>query len=170
MSITTFNLNDSGSTIKDNLNANFSDLDTTKADLASPTFTGVPLSTTPSASDNSTKIATTAFVMTQIPISGAVVSVETTTGATHSLTTTAGQKVVVWAKGVAYGGASGSTDTILLKYNGVTKDTGTFEATTNRDQFFALQYTEIPGAGTADITVTGTDGVTDVVIIVMKIG
>lgn len=34
-----------------------------KADLASPTFTGTPAAPTPSASDNSTKIATTEFVV-----------------------------------------------------------------------------------------------------------
>ena len=32
--------------------------------FTSPTFTGTPLSTTPSANDNSTKIATTAYVQT----------------------------------------------------------------------------------------------------------
>jgi hypothetical protein len=36
-----------------------------KAPLDSPTFTGVPLSTTPADSDNSTKVATTAFVKNQ---------------------------------------------------------------------------------------------------------
>ena len=39
----------------------------TKADLASPTFTGVPLTTTPVYSDDSTKIASTAFVRDIIP-------------------------------------------------------------------------------------------------------
>ena len=39
----------------------------TKADLASPTFTGVPLTTTPAYSDDSTKIASTAFVRDVIP-------------------------------------------------------------------------------------------------------
>lgn len=34
--------------------------------FASPTFTGVPISTTPSDNDNSTKIATTAFVMREV--------------------------------------------------------------------------------------------------------
>ena len=34
----------------------------TKAPLASPTFTGSPKATTPSSTDNSTRIATTAFV------------------------------------------------------------------------------------------------------------
>ena len=39
----------------------------TKADIASPTFTGVPLTTTPTYSDDSTKIASTAFVRDIIP-------------------------------------------------------------------------------------------------------
>ena len=37
-----------------------------KADLASPTFTGTPLSTTPASNDSSTKIATTAYVQGEI--------------------------------------------------------------------------------------------------------
>jgi len=43
---------------------NFTNLKADKADLASPTFTGVPNSTTPGATDSTTKIATTAFVAT----------------------------------------------------------------------------------------------------------
>jgi hypothetical protein len=39
---------------------------TAKANLASPTFTGTPLSTTPIPGDNTTKIATTSFVGTAI--------------------------------------------------------------------------------------------------------
>jgi hypothetical protein len=39
--------------------------DTTRAPLASPSFTGVPLSTTPSVNDSSTKVATTAYVIGQ---------------------------------------------------------------------------------------------------------
>lgn len=41
-----------------------------KAPLASPAFTGTPTAPTPSASDNSTKLATTAFV--QSAVSGAI--------------------------------------------------------------------------------------------------
>lgn len=37
-----------------------------KAELDSPAFTGTPTSTTPAAADNSTKIATTAFLQTEI--------------------------------------------------------------------------------------------------------
>lgn len=42
------------------------DLSNDKADIDSPTFTGEPKSVTPGANDNSTKIATTAFVKNQI--------------------------------------------------------------------------------------------------------
>jgi microcystin-dependent protein len=45
----------------------------TKAPLASPTFTGTPLSTTPTNGDNSTKIATTAFVMQNGVPSGGII-------------------------------------------------------------------------------------------------
>lgn len=68
MAITTLGANDSGSTSRTVINDNFTDLDTTKADLASPTFTGTPVlptgttGVTQSASDNSTKLATTAYV------------------------------------------------------------------------------------------------------------
>jgi len=41
---------------------------TTKADLASPTFTGTPLSPTASSGTNTTQIATTAFVQTALAL------------------------------------------------------------------------------------------------------
>src|SRR5271166_3862640 len=44
------------------------------APLASPTFTGVPLSTTPSTADNSTKIATTAYVQAQGYMTGSSIT------------------------------------------------------------------------------------------------
>lgn len=68
MSITTLTSNESGANSLIDINANFADLDTTKADLASPTFTGTPVlptgttGVTQSAGDNSTKLATTAYV------------------------------------------------------------------------------------------------------------
>ena len=74
MAITTLNSTDSGATSRVVINDNFTDLDTTKADLASPTFTGTPtlptgtIATTQSASDNSTKVATTAYVDTAIGV------------------------------------------------------------------------------------------------------
>lgn len=68
MAITTLTTTETGSASRVILNDNFTDLDTTKADLASPVFTGTPtlptgtVATTQSANDNSTKIATTAYV------------------------------------------------------------------------------------------------------------
>jgi hypothetical protein len=174
MAIETFNLNDSGSTIKDNLNANFSDLDTTKADLASPAFTGNPTAPTQTAGDNSTKLATTAYVANQITASGNTITIETTSGSlTHSLTTIAGQKVVVWASGVALLNNSVGI-TITLAYNGVAKHEKTIDYTGNGRMNFDLMYTETPGADTQDITLTIDGGKsfdeTQCKIIVMKIG
>lgn len=171
MAIATLTSNETGANSLTDINANFVDLDTTKADLASPTFTGTPtlptgtIATTQSAGDSSTKIATTAFVA-----SASVPTIETTSGTTHSLTTTAGQKVVVWAKGDVESSNSGCT--ITLKYNGVAKDnvyTTAYQSSARAA--FSLMYTETPGAATQNITVT-TDGgaLANVMIIVLKIG
>jgi len=76
-----------------------------KANIASPTFTGVPLSTTPSANDNSTKIATTAYVQQELTdlIGTADSTVDTLgelsaslaadSGSLNSLVTTVGTKL-----------------------------------------------------------------------------
>ena len=50
----------------------------TKADLASPTFTGTPAAPTATSSTNSTQVATTAF--TQAAISAAITSAALTAG------------------------------------------------------------------------------------------
>lgn len=62
MAITTLATGDTGSASRVIINDNFTDLDTTKADLASPALTGNPTAPTQSAGDNSTKLATTAYV------------------------------------------------------------------------------------------------------------
>lgn len=68
MAIVTLTSNESGANSLIDINANFVDLDTTKADLASPAFTGTPslptgtTAVTQTAGDNSTKVATTAYV------------------------------------------------------------------------------------------------------------
>ena len=101
-----------------------------------------------------------------------LVSIFVSTTGTLSITTVAGQKVIVIAKGNDTLGNNGSS-TILLKYNGVTKDTcsliihsgayadGTFS--------YSLMYTETPGAGTHDITVTGQASGSNCVIMVLKL-
>lgn len=172
MAITTLNSTDSGATSRTTINDNFTNLDTTKADLASPTFTGTPtlptgtIATTQSPGDSSTKIATTAFVFAN----ASPITIETTTGTTHSLTTTAGQRVIVWAKGRS-ADVSSNTD-ILLNYNSVQKDIVSLgeDGSSGGNIFpFALMYTETPGAATQNITITG-GSVSEAVIIVMKIG
>lgn len=99
------------------------------------------------------------------------VSVETTTGATHSLTTTGTETVVVWAKGDLDPG-SGSF-TVTLAYDGVAKDTITVDdggGSFPPRHAFALMYTETPTSGTRDITVTTSGGtLANVKIIVQKI-
>jgi len=98
-----------------------------------------------------------------------LITIETTTGVTHSLTTIAGEKVIVWAKG--WDDRANTLGTINLKYNGVTKDTISAGGNGNSDTYvpFSLMYTETPGAATANITVTDGVSLQNVVIIVLKI-
>lgn len=102
-----------------------------------------------------------------------IVSVEITAGTTHSLTTLAGQRVIVIAKGhVLLNGGPGSTVTTLA-YNGVSKDTVTAgENSTSSTSYhpFCLLYTEIPGAATQNVTVTGSSySPSNVKILVIKL-
>ena len=60
------------------------------APLASPTFTGTPLAPTPSTSDSSTKIATTAYVKAQGYGTGSVTSVTAGSGLSGGTITTTG--------------------------------------------------------------------------------
>jgi hypothetical protein len=66
MAISTIASTDNGAVSLVKINDNFTDLDTTKADLASPALTGNPTAPTQSASDNSTKLATTEYVETAV--------------------------------------------------------------------------------------------------------
>jgi len=98
-----------------------------------------------------------------------LVVVEVTTGVTHSLTTVAGQKVVVIAKGNLTPGTSSRN--VLLNYNAVQKDIVVIRQAAATDVIpFCLQYTETPGAATQNITVTTSGGsLANVVILVFKI-
>ncbi len=81
-----------------------------------------------------------------------------TTGTTLSITTVAGQRVIVWAKGKSNGNGD-----VNLNYNGVTKDlvgVSTFTPTP-----YALMYTEIPGAGTHNITIDGSTNGNEQIIV-----
>ena len=96
------------------------------------------------------------------------VAIETTTGATHSLTTSAGQTVVVWAKG-SFTGSSFARD-ITMSYGGVIKDTVVMEAAGSSDEIpFSLMYTESPSAGTANVTVEAASATLQNVVIIVQI-
>lgn len=98
---------------------------------------------------------------------GSFLSVETSTSTTYSLTTVANQRVVVFAKFWLSGGAGETNAT--LAYNGVTKDT-TDAMNSTASESNMLMYTEVPGAATANITLTaGAGSFNAVKIIVFKV-
>ena len=87
-----------------------------KADLASPAFTGNPTAPTPLTADNDTSIATTAFVKAQgyTTNTGTVTSVAVSGGTTGLSTsggpiTTSGTVTLAGTLAVANGGTGGTT-------------------------------------------------------------
>jgi hypothetical protein len=137
----------------------------------------IPLGTPPITVVSSTACTylnadmTDGYHLAGAPAAGMFISVEVTTGTTKSLTTVAGERVMVWAKGDIVPN-SATARTITLQYNAVTKDTVivTDSAASVRRWPFALQYTEVPGAATNNITVNTTGGtLANVVIMVQKI-
>lgn len=97
-------------------------------------------------------------------------SMEETLGLTHSLTTVANQKVLVMVKGSITGVTAPTT--IAVQYDGVTQDSVVVrKADSGGVAAFSLIFTFIPGADTANITVTKTAGTfnSDVRIIVQKL-
>lgn len=93
-------------------------------------------------------------------------TVEVNTTGTYSLTTTAGQRVIVYAKGSTGTFSTGVDTTYTLNYNGVQKDIVTLRAAgASQKTSFALMYTEIPGAATANITLSGGN---EIVMIIIK--
>lgn len=103
----------------------------------------------------------------------ASVTIVSATTTTLSLTTTAGQKVIVWAKGDITGSGSSSSPTISLKYNGVTKDTVIVDQSDNGVTGwtvpFSLMYTEEPGAATQNVTVTTSADTLNRVMIIAQV-
>jgi hypothetical protein len=168
MAIVTIQSTDLITNSRANLNNNFADLEANKL----PT----------SYLDTDTTLATNSDV--RIPTQKAIkayvdanavpnsVSVESTASTTHSLTTIAGQTVMVLASGMAYFNGSGTQIDLALKYNGVTKHSYTIDTDgTGAEKYaFSMMYTEIPGAATANITVTASAGaISSVVIMVLKL-
>lgn len=148
MAITTINSNDNGATSLVKINDNFTDLDTTKADLASPTFTGtvtLPTGLTGILRSDSGVVS----------VQSTLVILESSSSTTHSLTTNGIQKVLVTAKGWI-DCSTGITPSVDLKYNGVTKDTITMGASARIP--FCLTYVETPANTTQNITLVASAG------------
>jgi len=85
-------------------------------------------------------------------------TVGTSSTATLSVTTSGTETIMVWAKASHEGGGSASNAIISLKYNAVTKDTVVSDDGAAASGSVALQYTEVPAAGTQDITLTTSSG------------
>jgi hypothetical protein len=165
--ITTLQTGDNGSTSRTVINTNLTNLNTDKIET-SYLDTDVTL-----AADSDTKVATQKA--TKAYVDGIIqTSVEITTGVTHSLTTTAGQVVCVWAKGNITSTLNGTGNfSPTLKYGAVQKDivsSGVDSDGVVAYTPFSLMYTETPGNATADITVTAGTTLENVVIMVQIIG
>lgn len=104
--------NDSGKIIKGSeFDTEFNALQTavnTKADLASPSFTGVPTAPTASSGTSTTQLATTAFVATAISAAYPVGSIYTSTVSTNPATLFGFGTWVAYGAGRVLIGASGS--------------------------------------------------------------
>lgn len=106
----------------------------------------------------------TGEVLTEADLVGssALVRIATATGATLSLTTLANQRVVVIATGYQ-DTVGGTSPTLELKYDGVSKHSVVNGNGNNVP--FTLMYSEIPGAGTKNVTVTTSAGTVANVVI-----
>ncbi len=161
--ITTLNSSDTGPVSRGVINTNFTNLNTDKVETSVISTDGTL------ATNSDAKLPTEKAVKTYVDAQYGI-TVETTAGVTHSLTTTAGQVVCVFAKGMCdYTGAS---TVISLKYNGVAKDTLSVSELDSSGFPFSLMYIETPGAGTYNITVdmTNSGALSEVVILVQIIG
>lgn len=102
-----------------------------------------------------------------------VVKVESASSVPYSLTTVAGQRVLVIVSGRILLNAGPASDTINLQYNGVTKSSVTVGVSgtgATSYQTFCLMYSEVPGAATANIGLTTTTyAPADVDVTVIKI-
>lgn len=165
-SITTIQSTDLITDSRADINTNFSNLNTDKIE------TSVLDTDTTLAANSDSKVATQKAVKAYVDANSVLtVSSEFTDGATHSLTTTANQRVVVFATGQLHT-ASSLNETLTIAYNAVTKQTivsDTGNSWSSNIVPFSLTYTETPGAATANIVVASSAGsVSNVKIVVIK--
>jgi len=146
MAITTIQGTDLPSDSRIVINDNFSDLDTTKADLASPTFTGTPtlptgtVAVTQTAGYNSTKLATTAY---------ADIAAATVTQATAT---------TVFPQAMTLTGLSATTINMNSSTTAfVAMVTIPYKITVNK---ISNYFSTVTGTGTVDLSLYSEDGQT----------
>jgi hypothetical protein len=135
-----------------------------KADLASPTFTGTPAAPTPSAADNTTKVATTAYVQGELTSHAATITDYTTAQTSTAYAIPTGAKyldIEVVAGGG--GGGSGRRGPSAAVRSGAGGGAGGGKATRRvsvADVAVSTLYVTVGagGAGGAAITVDSTSG------------
>jgi hypothetical protein len=132
--------------------------DTSRAPLASPTFTGVPAAPTAAAATNTTQLATTAFVTAAVAGGGSMVypaaGIGVSTGSAWgtSLSSTAPVFTTSVTSPIHYGGSTASSTLILRSTSGVgTSDSIQFYTGNNS---FAGSFTS---GGSLGISGTGAD-------------
>ena len=161
--IVTINGSDLPSNSRSDINTNFSNLNTDKFETSN-----VDTDTTLAANSDSKVPSQKAIKAYADSLATTSIAIETSVGETHSLTTVAGQTVIVWVTGT-HTGSSGAND-IELKYNNVVKYTITPDPANAGDVVsFAMMYTETPGAATANITVVSGLTLATVKIVVLKL-
>ena len=164
--ITTIQTTDLITNSRADINNNFSALNLGKIETSV-----IDLDTTLVANSD-TKIPSQKAIKAYVDAAGALSNIITASGVTLALTTTATQKVIVWAKGTVATAGAQATFNITLSYNGVQKDVTSYQGNNQAATgSFALMYTETPGAGTHNITVATTaQSISNTVIIALIIG
>jgi hypothetical protein len=122
--------------------------------LQGPTGIGVTGSTGNNGATGPTGVATSGITISE------------TQNDTMTITTTSGQQITVWAKGAT---VSGATQTMTLNLDGTAMDTITaYNDAASPGWAFKLMFTNSPNPGNHTITIGGTTGTTNPVIMVMK--
>lgn len=119
--------------------------DTTRAPVASPTFTGTPAAPTAAVGTNTTQLATTAFVQAEIANDSAPVSHVGATGTAHGVATT------------AVAGFMSSTDKSKLDGIAAGAQANTVTSVAGKTGAVSLSVSDVSGAApTASPTLSGT--------------
>lgn len=152
---TTYTDGTSGYVEKAKEDANGNQIDTTYAPLASPALTGTPTAPTATSGDNSTQIATTAFVQDAVSnLEGAMHYKGTVTGGTLPSTGVANGDTYKVAENGTYGGQAAKVGDLFIAV--VSGGTITWTYVPSADDTAVTSITAGTGLTGGTITTTGT--------------